>query len=285
MPADRLITDCPVGCGADLVETGIVLAEGNLLQCVTCGQLVSQIGESAYLAALAKFDSERGTLPTASTQKRHDQRAAKLFRQIRAVLGLRAENTMRLLDIGCSTGALIMSARREGIDAEGVEPAERAARAAQAAGLRVFPGTLESAGYPMGRFQAATLMEVIEHLRDPATLLQEVRRILEPKGILVVGTGNAASWTVSLMGGRWDYFQVEPFGGHVSFFTPGSLSRLAERCGFRVERLETQRVRFVESHQAPPVAYRSLKILAEALNVPAKWLNKGHDMLAFLRRV
>ena len=285
MQADRLITNCPVGCGADWEETDIVLAEGSLLQCVTCRQLVSQIAESAYLAALEKFDSERGTLPTVATQQRHDQRASRMFKQMRIMLGLRPEETLRLLDVGCSTGALIMSALREGIDAEGVEPAERAARAAQAAGLRVFPGTLESAEYPAGHFQVATLMEVIEHLQGPAALLQEVHRILSPNGLLVVGTGNASSWTVLLMGSRWDYFHVERFGGHISFFNPGSLTRLAEQCGFRLERLETQRVRFVESHQAPPLVYRSLKIVAEVLNVPAKWLNKGHDMLAFLRKV
>ena len=164
MMTDRLITECPAGCGTNLVETSIVMAEGSLLRCVGCGHLVSKIQEPAYRAALRKFDCERGTLPSASSQDRHDQRAARLFRRIRAMLGVRAEESIRLLDIGCSTGALIMSALRERIDAEGCEPAERAARAAQAAGLRVFPGTLESAAYPSGHFHAATLMEVIEHL-------------------------------------------------------------------------------------------------------------------------
>lgn len=285
MPVTRLINGCPVGCGNELVETDLVLAEGPLLRCAVCGHLASQIRESAYASALEKFNSETGTLPPASAQERHDQRASRLFNRIRAMLPLQPAERMRLLDIGCSTGALIMSALREGIDAEGVEPAERAVRAAQAAGLRVFSGTLESAEYPAGHFQAATLMEVIEHLRDPGPLLEEARRVLQPGGLLVVGTGNAASWTVALMGGRWDYFQVERFGGHVSFFTPCSISRLAERCGFRMERIETQRVRFVESHQAPKAVYRTLKILAEVLNVPARWLNKGHDMLAFLRKV
>jgi len=281
----RLITRCPVGCDGELNETTLLLPEGNLLSCSACGQLVSQIDESAYRAALTKFDSATGTLPAASAQGRHNQRAARLFERIRVMLHVRTGERMRLLDIGCSTGALIMSALREGIDAEGVEPAERAARAAQAEGLRVFSGTLAAAAYPAGRFQAATLMEVIEHLRDPGDLLQEAWRILAPGGILAVGTGNAASWTVALMGGRWDYFGVERFGGHVSFFTPRSLARLAERCGFRIEGIESRCVRFVESYQASKVVYRTLKVVGEVLNGPARWLNRGHDMLAFLRKV
>jgi SAM-dependent methyltransferase len=201
------------------------------------------------------------------------------------MLNLEGKEPLRLLDVGCSTGALVMSALRDSVDAEGVEPAAKAARAAQAAGLKVHSGTLSEAAYQRESFQAVTLMEVIEHLRDPGELLREISRILLPGGILVIGTGNAASWTVMLMGERWDYFQVERYGGHISFFTPHSLTCLAQRCGFSIERLETQRVRFVESHQASPMVYRSLKVLAEALNVPAKWLHKGHDMLAFLRKV
>ncbi|MCP9476170.1 MAG: hypothetical protein NNA19_13075, partial [Nitrospira sp.] len=69
------------------------------------------------------------------------------------------------------------------------------------------------------------------------------------------------------------------------FFTPRSLEQSAGQCGFRIERLETKRVRFAESFQTSRVVYRTLKIVAEALNVPAMWCRKGHDMLAFLRKV
>jgi len=285
MIADRMITRCPVGCDGQLAETNLTLPEGNLLRCVECGQLVSQIRESDYIASMAEFDSTIGTLPTASTQRRHDQRAGRMFSTLKAMLSVREGSRLRLLDIGCSSGALLMTARQHGIDAEGVEPAERAARAAQAAGFKVVPGTLAEAGYPPASFQAATMMEVIEHLSQPDDVLREVWRVLEPNGILVVGTGNAASWTVRFMGGGWDYFQVSRHGGHISFFTPGSLARLAARCGFRIDRLETRRVEFVESYQASPLVYRSLKILGEVLNPPARLLNRGHDMRAFLRKV
>lgn len=45
------------------------------------------------------------------------------------------------------------------------------------------------------QFDAITRFEVIEHLQHPAELLNECRRILRPGGILLVGTGNAASWS------------------------------------------------------------------------------------------
>lgn len=284
-PGERFIAGCPVGCEAGFHPTDLLMPEGPLLACAACGHLVSQIQESAYWAAITKFDTEAGTLPAAPSQARHDQRANRMFTTLRAMLGLASAQRLRLLDVGCSSGALLKSALQAGIEAEGVEPAVKAAEAARAAGLAVFPGTLAEAQYPAGHFQAVTMMEVIEHLRRPMEVLQDIRRILAPDGMLVVGTGNADSWTVAFMRERWDYFHVGRYGGHISFFSPQSLDRLAARCGFRIERIETRRVRFAESFQVSPPVYRALKVAGEVLSVPAKWLNKGHDMLAFLRKV
>ena len=283
--SDRLVVRCPVECEDGLEETDLVLPEGNLLKCRLCGQLVSQISESSYCASMGEFDTATGTLPTSLSQPRHNERATRLFRRLKLLLGQKAGEGLRLLDVGCSTGALIKSAREFGLEAEGVEPASRAAQAARTAGFTVFSGTLAEAAYESSSFDAVTLMEVIEHLQEPGKVLREIRRVLKSNGILVVGTGNADSWTVSFMRGKWDYFQVNRHGGHISFFTPGSLARLADRCGYRIERLETRHVRLVESYQAPRIIYRTLKIIGEALNGPARLLNRGHDMLAFLRKV
>jgi 2-polyprenyl-3-methyl-5-hydroxy-6-metoxy-1,4-benzoquinol methylase len=285
MMTDRVLVCCPGECDSQLAETSLALPEGNLLGCTVCGQLISQIRKSEYRASMQEFDTATGTLPGPASQGRHDQRAARMFNRLKTMLNVEAGDRLRLIDVGCSTGALIVSARQHGIDAEGVEPAHRAAVAAQAAGFKVFPGALAEASYPSSSFHAVTLIEVIEHLAHPGEVLREIWRILEPDGILVVATGNAASWTVRLMGGRWDYFQVSRHGGHISFFTPQSLRCLAARCGFRIERIETRHVRFVESYQASKAVYRALKIAGEALNVPAKLLNKGHDMLMFLKKV
>lgn len=283
--ADRLVERCPVECEAELAESEIRLSEGRLLRCSACGQLISQIRAAEFQASMREFDTDTGTLPGVGDQARHDQRAARMFARINALVALPAGDRLRLLDVGCSTGALMRSARSAGIDAEGVEPAVRAARAAQTAGLTVFAGTLADAALPSARYHAVTLMEVIEHLPRPGDVLREIRRVLVPNGVAVIGTGNAASWTVRLMGGGWDYFQVGRHGGHISFFTPESLRRLAGRCGFQVERIETRHVRFVESYQASKPVYRALKMVGEVLNVPARWTHNGHDMLMYLRKV
>jgi len=281
---EKLIKRCPVGCEGDLVETAIVLPEGSLRRCLACGQLVSQITAQAFTSSMKEFDQPRGTLPTPHTQRRHDARAAKLFGTVAMLVRSEPVAVVRYLDVGCSSGALLRSALRHGFDAEGVEPAAQAAEFAKSTGLKVFHGYLEEARFPASSFDAVTLMEVIEHLPDPSALLREVWRILKPNGVLVVGTGNGASWTVRLVGARWGYFQVAEHGGHISFFNPLSLAILARRCGFDVERSETRRVSLAEPHEAGRVMYRMLKVVAEVLATPARLFGKGHDMLVFLRK-
>ena len=171
-----------------------------------------------------------------------------------------------------------------GFPAEGVEPAPAIAEAARAQRLKVHTGLLEEQFFPDASFSAVTLFEVIEHLRDPAPLFAECRRILEPGGVLVVSTGNAASWTARAMKARWDYFHVACDAGHISFFNPDSLRLLATRCGYTVERIATARVKFNDKGELSRPAYLAGKLAAELLNVPARLAAAGHDMLAWLRR-
>jgi hypothetical protein len=72
-------------------------------------------------------------------------------------------------------------------------------------------------------------------------------------------------------------------GGHISFFSPKSLSILASRTGFSVVKVVTHSVSFCEKGELPYIFYRIVKIFTELLNLPAKLLMKGHQMEVFLR--
>ncbi|MCC7483970.1 MAG: class I SAM-dependent methyltransferase [Burkholderiales bacterium] len=283
MTRDRYIESCPVGCMAPFVATGIVLPEGPLLRCPECGQLVSQITAAAYHESMARFDEASFNDPAGRELARRNEVAARRLRRIAALLG-RSPGAIRLLDVGCSRGHFVETAAKLGFAAEGVEPAPGIAAAASSRGLTVHGGLLEDQRFADTSFDAVTLFEVIEHLREPAPLFAECRRILAPAGLLMLSTGNAASWTARAMKGRWDYFHVARDAGHVSFFNPRSLRLVATRCGFTVERIETARVKFFEKGDVPRAAYIGGKLAAELLNLPARLAAAGHDMLACLRR-
>lgn len=277
------VETCPLGCTAGLVTTGIVLAEGPLRRCSACGQLISSATAAQYLHALGRFDNTAGTLPDARAQARHDKNSARRLDNIAAVLGL-PRAAVRLLDVGCSSGAFLTTACRLGFRAEGVEPSADAAQTARDAGLTVYTGYLEQARFPDAAFDAVTLIEIVEHLRDARALLQECARILKPGGVMLVTTPNAHSWTARAMGARWAGFSLNDMGGHISFFNPQSMRLLATRSGLQVHHLETRNVRLFERGQCPPVIHGAAKIAAELLNWPARIAGTGHDLHAYLQR-
>ena len=282
MPS-KYIEVCPVGCTASFEATDIVLPEGALLRCTACGQLVSQIAEADYHRSMQAFDQAAFNLPNARESQRRHRYARRRLAVARRLLGA-AQELPRLLDVGCSRGDFVAAAAQLGFAAEGVEPAPHIAAAARAAGRTVHSGLLEEQKFPDGRFDVVSLFEVIEHLRAPLPLLKECARILRPGGILLISTGNAASWTARTMKARWDYFQIEQDAGHVSFFNPRSMALLAGRAGFELAALSTGRVRFSEKGKLPAWAHAASKLAAEALSLPARLAGRGHDMLAYLRR-
>jgi SAM-dependent methyltransferase len=105
-------------------------------------------------------------------------------------------------------------------------------------------------------------------------LLRECHRILRPGGLLMIGTGNRDSWRAQSQRARWEYLDISRHGGHISFFSPGSLRLAAVRAGFVPLRVTTRNVRLVDKSQGEGVDYFVRKLAGELLNLPARWLGK-----------
>lgn len=281
--AEPYVTACPVGCRAPITDTGIVVAEGALRRCSGCGQLLSRASAARYGETMAQFNAADFNAPQGRELERRQAVARQRLARIAALLG-KAPTGIRVLDVGCSRGQFVAAAIATGFSAEGVEPAPRIAEAARAAGVPVNTGLLEDQQYADGSFDALTLFEVIEHLREPLPLLAECRRVLKPGGILLVSTANAESWTAAAMGARWDYFDMQKDGGHISFYNPRSMAKVAAAAGFEVARLDTARVKFHDKEVTTRGRYVAGKLVAELLNLPARLAGRGHDMLAYLRK-
>jgi len=123
----------------------------------------------------------------------------------------------KLLDIGCGVGtvALYLKDALKAREAYGVEIPQSRAEAAKAKGVRALRLDLDQEGiaFPDSSFDAIFCGEVIEHLVDPDRLLDEIGRVLSPKGLCVLTTPNLANWynRVALALG-W-----QPFDTSVSF--------------------------------------------------------------------
>lgn len=146
----------------------------------------------------------------------------------------------RSLDVGCGTGGLLHTLVAAGWDAIGTEPAMGLAAVGQAAGLQVEASTAADflarwragGGSP---FDGVTLINVLEHVPDPVTLLRDVSAALAPGGRLVVRVPNDFSplqiAAHRALGGRRWWVAVPD---HVNYFDIASVSALIERVGLEV---------------------------------------------------
>ena len=95
-----------------------------------------------------------------------------------------------LLDIGCSNGEFMYSAKKEGFAVSGVELNSYTAKIAKNNGLNVFIGSLENANFSYGSFDVIFLGDLIEHVEDPEKLVKKCFELLKMNGILIVSTPN-----------------------------------------------------------------------------------------------
>lgn len=102
----------------------------------------------------------------------------------------------RALDVGCSTGGLVLTIGLRGADAVGLEPDGEAIRvASRRVPGRVVRGVGQALPFREAVFDVVVLMSVLEHTPTPREILQEVVRILRPGGRLWLTVPNHIRWT------------------------------------------------------------------------------------------
>ncbi len=134
-----------------------------------------------------------------------------------------------LLDVGAATGILMEMAEKRGWKTRGVEVSGWACEVAKRKGLEVFHG--DFLDYPeTKKFDSITMIDVIEHLAEPAKAIKKAYGLLKPGGLLVLVTPDIESPTAKLMGKRWWHFRP----AHVNFFSRRTINWLADNFGFKI---------------------------------------------------
>jgi len=147
----------------------------------------------------------------------------------------------RVLDLGCSDGAVAMELRAHGHTVTGVDVEEHP-------GVRDRVDTFLQAdledGVPDavgGEYDVVIAADVLEHVRAPDELLESLRDRLAPGGSIVACVPNFGHWypRLRVAVGRFDYdWRGILDQGHLRFFTRASFDELVEQSGYAVRRRE-----------------------------------------------
>ena len=214
-------------------------------------------------------------------QGREERARARLWKRRLATIERRSPRGA-LLDVGCGDGLFLKVARDAGWSIEGVEfSPEGARRASQRLGRPVAVGDLARERLLMGPFDVMTLWHVLEHLVEPAAMLDAARLRLRPGGLLVIAVPNLDNLPLQLayrLARRrpmplYEKGAREP---HLSHFNPSTLAAFLARRGFGNVEIGPDRCALVPAKRAIDACAAVLSVLSRRLLTDA--------MLAFARR-
>ena len=152
----------------------------------------------------------------------------------------------RLFDIGCGTGAFVNFAIKKGYDAYGVD----FDRASVDVALRTTPlkerifhcdtKDIQKAVGSIGKFDVVTFFEVLEHVDDIHSFMDQVRSLLTANGLIALYVPLANRWSLS-------YQEREPADyppNHLTRWTEKALRILMKESGFDVIKVYESPVSF-----------------------------------------
>ena len=129
-----------------------------------------------------------------------------------------------ILDIGCRDG-LLKNHLNYPIDYYGIDIVDKF-KGENISIQDITNGTDFQDNY----FDYVFCIDTLEHLRNPFFVLKEIHRILKPEGVLLLSVPNPYHFKEIL----WNVFKIKDKQGHIFSWTPQTLEKLGEFCGYKL---------------------------------------------------
>ena len=151
-----------------------------------------------------------------------------------------------VVDIGCGGGILADSMARQGANVLGIDLATKALKVAQLHALEAQTPNIryreisaeELAVESPASFDVVTCMEMLEHVPDPASVVDACARLVKPGGWVFFSTlnRNAKSFLYAIVGAEY-VLNLLPRGTHTyeKMIRPSELSRFCRIAGLAID--------------------------------------------------
>jgi 2-polyprenyl-3-methyl-5-hydroxy-6-metoxy-1,4-benzoquinol methylase len=178
-----------------------------------------------------------------SLMKYYNNKPSGYYDNVRTeMLAFLPKNAKKVLDVGCGNGAFAAIVKeQENAEVWGIELMESEALIAEKVLDKVFTGPCEQFldQLPENYFDVIYFNDVLEHLVDPYSVLENIKSKLSLTGVIISSIPNVRFYKTFrkvVFGKDWKY---EEFGTmdktHLRFFTGKSIQRMYEDLGFQVK--------------------------------------------------
>jgi SAM-dependent methyltransferase len=140
-----------------------------------------------------------------------------------------------ILDVGCSAGAFLNIAKESGWDTYGLELNSKEIEIARNSGHNVQASIISGAKFDI-KFEAITLWDVFEHIKDGYKFLSDAKRLLNPDGVIFIQSPSADALAARVLQEKCNMFDGLE---HVNIYGEKQLSRLADRVGLKLAHFST----------------------------------------------
>ncbi|ACB33229.1 ubiquinone biosynthesis O-methyltransferase [Leptothrix cholodnii SP-6] len=149
---------------------------------------------------------------------------------------------LKVLDVGCGGGILSEAMAQRGAQVLGIDLAERSLKVAQLHALESGQTRVEYreiaaealAAEQPARYDVVTCMEMVEHVPDPASIVQACSQLVKPGGWVFLSTinRNPKSFLLAIVGAEY-VLKMLPAGTHeyAKFIRPSELLRWCRDTG------------------------------------------------------
>lgn len=220
----------------------------DVVSCANCGFVFASGLPPAeefanYYESMSRYEST-------SSYFRTPEDRARCEVVVDMVDSLEGDRDIAILDVGCSTGALLDAFKRRGYpDVEGLDPSPGCAvYARETYDINVLTGTAAHVPQLPRRYGLVILSAVLEHLLDPRQALLDAREVLDDGGLVFVEVPDLDSFADCAVA-PFQEFSVE----HINFFSTASLTSLMGTVGFEPAIVERRLTPWLSNLVAPAI--------------------------------
>ena len=141
----------------------------------------------------------------------------------------------KILDVGCSAGFFLDIAKTGGWQTFGLELNRKEAETSRGKGHSIEEEMIDSASFRT-KFNAITLWDVFEHIKDGLKFLNDAKKFLNKGGIIFIQSPSRDALAAKIMRSACNMFDGLE---HVNLYGMESLAIVTESAGYKIVSFET----------------------------------------------